>query len=50
MTQTLDNLAKQAGNMIKMYDIQKKKITKQQTPQDIQGLLKQIQKNEDKNK
>ena len=45
-TQTLDNLRKHAGNMIKMYQIEKRKITKSDAPTDIQGILSEIQKKE----
>lgn len=48
---TLDNLRKHATNMIKMYQIQKRKIgQKEDRPKDIQRILKQIQQGDKKDK
>lgn len=45
-TQTLDNLRKHAGNMIKMYEIEKRKVVGNKRTTDIQGILAQIQNKE----
>ena len=45
-TQALDNLRKHAGNMIKMYEIEKRKLSGPTKQTDIQGILSEIEAKE----
>lgn len=45
-TQALDNLRKHAGNMIKIYQIEKRKMSGPTKPTDIEDILNDIEKKE----
>ena len=46
----LQGLNKQVSNLIKVYDVDKKKIVDDKTPSDITRLLEEIEKDDDKDK